>query len=188
MDMTVKELRRVMRTLSFGTVLILCASSAFAVTAVHGTVRKIDSTAKTIVVKTTDGTEHTFHFLGSTVVHGAEEASAGTKDTFHGLGEGSEVLVHYTTEGTEKTAVEVDHVGKDGLKVAEGTITALDQGSKTIAIKTASGTAETFHLTAHATEDAGMEIARGSEKSTKVTVFYTEEGGRKVAHFFRKAL
>ena len=167
---------------------MLCGSSAFAITAVHGTIRKIDVAAKTIVVKAEDGTEHTLHFLGSTVVHGADKAAVGAKDAFQGLREGSEVLVHYSAKGTEKTAVEVDHVGKDGLKAAEGTITGLDRGGKTIVIKTASGTEETFQLTAHAAEDAGMDIARGSEKSAKVTVHYTEEGGRKVAHFFRKAL
>ncbi len=30
--------------------------------------------------------------------------------------EGDEVVVHYTVKGTEKTAQEVDHVGKDGMK------------------------------------------------------------------------
>ena len=189
MQMAAKRLAIIMRaSLFFGAVLVLCTASAFAITAVHGTISKVDSKTKTVVVKAADGTEHTFHFLGSTVVHGAEKTAVGADDTFKGLKEGSEVLVHYTAKGTEKTAVEVDHIGKDGLKVADGTVTKVDREGKTIAIKTASGTDETFHLTAHATEDAGKDIAKGSEKSTKVTVYYTEEGGRKVAHFFSKAL
>src|SRR5579871_634149 len=88
------------------------------VEAVHGTVSKVDSTAKTMVVKTKDGTEHTLHFVGKTTVHGTE---AGAKDTFHGVKEGSEVVAHYTEKGSEKTAVEVDQVGKGGLKATEGT-------------------------------------------------------------------
>src|SRR5258708_1493066 len=83
------------------------------VTAVHGTVSKVDSAAKTIVVKTKDGTEHTLHFVGKTVVHGTE---TGAKDAFKGVKEGSEVVVHYSTKGAEKTAMEVDKVGRDGLK------------------------------------------------------------------------
>src|ERR1700686_1378997 len=90
-----------------------------AVIAVHGTISKIDSGAKTIVVKAADGTEHTFRFIANTTVHGTE---AGAKDTFHGLKEGTEVVAHYTAKGTEKTAVEVDRVGKDGLKVVDGTV------------------------------------------------------------------
>ena len=64
----------------------------------------------------------------------------GAEDTFHGLKEGTEVVAHYTAKGTEKTAVEIDDVGKDGIKSMDGTITHLDRGGKTIAVKTADGT------------------------------------------------
>ncbi len=67
--------------------------AADVVTAVHGTVTKVDSAAKTVAVKTADGTEHTLKFVGKTTVHGTE---AGAKDTFHGVKEGSEVVAHYT--------------------------------------------------------------------------------------------
>jgi hypothetical protein len=47
------------KSLSLGILLALFCSTAFALTAVEGKVNKIDRTAKTIVVKTADGTEHT---------------------------------------------------------------------------------------------------------------------------------
>ena len=85
------------------------------------------------------------------MVHGSEDVAKGTevgaKDTFHGLKEGSEVVAQYTAKGAEKTAVEVDHVAKDGLKVTEGTVSAIDRGAKTMAVKTADGTVETFKMT-----------------------------------------
>ncbi len=155
--------------------------AADVVTAVHGTLTKIDSGAKTIVVKTKDGTEHTLHFVAKTTVSGTDAAA---KDTFKGLKEGSEVVAHYTTKGTEKTAVEVDRMGKDGLKETNGTITDIDRGAKTIAVKTADGTVQTFKMADHATEDAGKDIAKGTEKTAKVTVYYTEDAGKKVAHWF----
>jgi len=155
--------------------------AADVVTAVHGTVTKVDAGAKTIVVKTKEGTEHTIHFVAKTTVHGTD---AGAKDTFKGVKEGSEVVAHYTEKGTEKTAVEVDKVGKDGLKETDGTISAIDRGAKTIAVKTADGTVQTFKLADHATEDAGKDIAKGSEKTAKVTVYYTEEAGKRVVHWF----
>jgi hypothetical protein len=150
-------------------------------TAVHGTVTKIDNGAKTIVVKTKDGTEHTLHFVAKTTVQGTDTAA---KDTFKGVKEGSEVVAHYTEKGTEKTAVEVDDVGKTGLKETEGTVSAIDRGAKTIAVKTADGTVQTFKMADHATEDAGKDIAKGTEKTAKVTVYYTEEGGKKIVHWF----
>jgi hypothetical protein len=80
--------------------------------------------------------------------------------------------------------VEVDKVGKDGLKEAKGTVSDIDRGGKKVAIKTADGTVETFKLADHATVDAGKDIAKGSEKAAKVTVYYTEDAGKKVAHWF----
>ena len=167
---------------------LLLGSTAFAITAVEGRVEKIDRTAKTVVVKAKDGTEHTFHFVGRTTVHGTEMAGAAAKDSFRGLKEGSDVVVHYTAKGSEETAEEIDHVGEGGLKTAEGTVTYLDRGAKTVKIKTEDGTEQSFRLTDHAAEDAGKDISEGTEKSGKVTVYYTERGGHRVAHFFSKAL
>jgi preprotein translocase subunit YajC len=151
------------------------------VTAVHGTITKVDSGTKTVVVKTADGTEHTVHFVAKTTVHGTDAAA---KDSFHGLKEGSEVVAHYTVKGTEKTGVEFDKVGKEGLKETEGTVTKIDRGAKVIAVKTADGTEQTFKMSEHAAEDTGKDVGKAVEKSAKVSVYYTEEAGKKVAHFF----
>jgi hypothetical protein len=160
------------------------------VSAVHGTISKLDSATKTVAIKTADGTEHSVKFVDKTTVHGVEagahDTAMGAKDTFHGLKEGTEVVAHYTEKGTEKTAVEVDKVGKDGIKSVDGAITHIDRAGKTVAVKTADGTEETFKLSGHAADDAGKDIAKGTEKTTKVTVYYTEAAGKKTAHFFEK--
>jgi hypothetical protein len=150
--------------------------------AVHGTVKKIDASAKTVAITTADGAEQVVHFTDKTVVHGT---TAGATDAFHGLKVGSQVVVRTTGAGSKKTAVEVDNVGKDGLKVTEGTITKVDTGSKKIFVKTADGTEQAFDMTAHATEDAGKATAAGATKTGKVTVYYVDEGGKKVVHLFK---
>jgi len=155
------------------------------VSVVAGTVKKVDSGTKTVVVKTADGTEHTFHFVERTSVQGADASATGAKDAFHGVKEGSEVVVHYSKKGTEETAEEIDHVGKDGLKVTEGTVSKIDRGGKTLVVKTADGAEETYHLTDRAAKDAGKGVGEGVEKFVKVNVYYTEKAGRKVAHFFK---
>jgi hypothetical protein len=179
---------KMIKRLLAGFMFLLLGSTAFAITAVEGTVTKIDRTTKTIAVKAADGTEHIFHFAARTVVHGGEKVGVGTNDAFYGLKEGSDVVVHYTARGTKETAEEVDRVGKDGLKATEGTITHIDRGAKTVAVKTADGTEQNFRLTSHAADDAGKDVAEGAEKSGKITVYYTEEAGHRVAHFFKKAL
>jgi hypothetical protein len=156
------------------------------VTAVHGTVTKVDSAAKTIAVKTKDGTEHTVHFVDTTAVHGGEATAEGAKDTMHGVKEGSEVVVHYTEKGGEKTAVEVDRVGKGGVKVVEGTVTKVGEGGKTVVVKAADGTEHTFQVAGKDTVIAAKDIGKGTEKGAKVTVYYTEKAGKGIAHFFEK--
>jgi hypothetical protein len=96
--------------------------------------------------------------------------------------------VHYTVKGSEETAEEIDHVGEGGLKTAEGTVAHLDRSAKTFTIKAEDGTEHEFRLTDHAAEDAGKDISEEAEKSAKVTVYYTQQAGHKVAHFFSKTL
>jgi hypothetical protein len=171
---------------------IILSGSAFAADksggVVEGDIKKLDAGAKTAVVKTADGTEHTIHFAGHTAVHGADDTAAGAKDAFHGLKEGSHVVVHYTAKGSEKTADELDNIGKDGLKGSEVTLTHVDHAAKTVTVKTAEGTEDTYHMTAKAAKAAGKDIEKGSEKGAKVTMYYSEEGGKKVVHFFKKEL
>jgi preprotein translocase subunit YajC len=166
------------RQLALAIALAIAAyASDAAVSALHGTVTKVDHATKTLVVKTADGTEHTVKVAAKASVHG-------TKEGFEGLKEGTEVAVHCTGQGAEKTAVEVDKLGKDGLKATEGTITKIDKDSKTATVKTADGTEETFKMTDHAADDAGKALGKVAEKSAKGTVYYSEEAGKKVAHFF----
>jgi preprotein translocase subunit YajC len=146
------------------------------VSIIHGTIKKVDKTTKTIVVKSADGTEHTVKIAGDDTVKG-------TKDGFNGLKEGTEVVARTTGKGVDESAMEVGKVSKDGFKATKGTVTKFDKDSKTIVVKTADGTEKTFELSGKALEDAGKATGKGVEKGSKVTVYYTEEGGKKTAHF-----
>jgi hypothetical protein len=180
-----------MRIIRLGVLVCSLVSFAFAVenvvTATHGTITKIDRTAKTIAVKTADGTEHVFYWAKDTSVHGVRAADLAATDSWHGLKEGSEVVAHSTKRGTKDTAVEVDKVGDTGLKRTEGTIKEIDRGGKKLVVESADGTEHAFTLTDHAAGDAGKDLAAGGEKGTKVAIYSTEEdAGKSVAHFFEK--
>src|SRR5580692_3087898 len=176
-----------LRLLAVASLVLLpaCADEGV-VNAVHGTVTKLNEATKTMVVKTADGTEHTFHFVAKTTVRGAEAIATGAKDSFHGLTEGSEVVAHYTVKGGEETAVEVEKVGKGGLHAVDGTVTHVSEDGKTVVVKAADGTEHTFQVVGHDTADAAKDIGKGADKTAKVTVYYTESAGKKVAHFFQK--
>jgi hypothetical protein len=175
--------KKLLLAMSFAALSMFAADDV--VTAVEGTVKKVDAGTKTVVVKTADGTEHTVHFVAKTSVHGWEATEAGAKDGMHGVQEGSHVVVHYSVKGTRKTAEEMDRIGEGGLKVTEGTVSKIDRGAKTLGVKTADGVEATYRITDHAVVDAGKETGKGIEKASKVMVYYTEEGGKKVVHFFK---
>src|SRR5437879_4060358 len=103
------------------------------VNVVHGTVTKVDNGTKTVVVKSADGTEHTIKVTGDT-------AYKGTKEGFDGLKEGTEVVAHTTGKGVEETGLEIGKIGKDSLKVTKGTHMKINEGTKTLVVKTADET------------------------------------------------
>ena len=80
----------------------------------------------------------------------------------------------------------------DIFKDVKGVVKSIDQGTKTMVVKTADGTEHTIKwtgdTTVDATKDAGKGVAKGSmatydglKTGTKVTVKYSEKGGEKTA-------
>jgi hypothetical protein len=161
--------------------------------AVSGAVTKIDKEAKTIAVKTADGTEHVFHYTEKTTVRGAKATAKGVKagavDTYFAGKEGTHVVVRYTEKGADKTAASVDDFGKDTMKVSEGTVSKVDKAAHTVSVKTADGAETTYDWGKDATIDTEHGVVKSSQyvakEGDKVVVHYTEDAGKKVVHFFK---
>jgi hypothetical protein len=153
---------------------------------ITGTIEKVDSGAKTVAVKTADGTVETVKFTDKTTVHGLKDAAKGADLAGK---EGGHVIVHTVGEGADKTAHSVEWFGDKTVHATEGTVEDIGEGSKTVAVKTADGSKETFEVADHAVVNSGKGVARYSEKGAKkgehVTVYYTEEAGKKIVHVFK---
>ena len=76
-----------------------------------GVVKHVDHGSKTMVVKATDGTEHTVKWTGKTSWEGSKQSAKAIK-------EGSQVSVKYTEKAGQKMAVGVKDLGKDVGKAA----------------------------------------------------------------------
>jgi hypothetical protein len=151
--------------------------------ALEGTVDQEYKAANTVIVKTLDGVRHLFHLTGKTVVHGTESAGA---DALRGLEAGSAVVVHYAADAGEQTALEVDRLGDKGLKTVQGVVTRVDRGGRSIAIRLADGSTQTLRLTERAATDVGKDVDRAAADSTTVIVYYADEAGQRVAHYFKR--
>lgn len=141
--------------------------------ALPGNVDKIYDGVNTLVVKTIDGTNHVIRVDKDTQVHGGAEALAG-------LQRGTPIIVHYTMKGDQVSSDEIDQLGDNGLPTAEGTVTAVDRVHKRVTVKYATGATETLKLTHHAAVE-GTPV-----KGNRVIVYYRNESGQKVAHYFKR--
>lgn len=151
--------------------------------AIEGTVQKAAAGADVVVVKTAHGIAHLFHVTGRTAVHGAKD---GGETALNGLEEGTQVVVHYTVDTGSKTAVEIDRVGAGGLAVAEGIVTNVDRKGNKLTIRLDDGSMETLQLSERAARDVGKEVDEAASGTARAAVYYTDQSGEKVVHFFKR--
>jgi len=151
--------------------------------ALEGTMKQFYKAANVVIVTTMDGVEHVYHFTKDLIVHGGKKPGV---DALEGLREGTTVVIHEGTGGSQASAEEIDLLGGDGLKIAEGIVTRIDRGKKEITIRYNNGKTETLQMTTRAADESAADIAE-AEGEARIVVYYSDEAGRKVAHYFRKA-
>ena len=149
----------------------------------EGTVDAEYAGADALIVTSVDGVKHAFRVAKGLFVHG--EKSEGLEG-LNGLRKGSTVAVHYTTEGGSVSAQEIDRLDGDGLKTAEGVVVKIDRSRNEIAVRFGARDTETFSLTPHAAHHVGRDLDDVTGPPMMVTVYYHDQNGRKVAHFFKK--
>ena len=106
------------------------------------------------------------------VVHGG-------KGPLSDLKPGTTVIIHYTADNTVQ---EIDRVGAGGLSTTEGMATKIDRGKKEITVRYDNGKIEKLRLTDRAAADVGKNIG----EDTRIVVYYSDEAGAKVTHYFKK--
>jgi hypothetical protein len=151
--------------------------------ALEGTVDQTSEAGKTVIVKTVDGIRHLFRVTEKTAVHGSAAADA---DTLSGLEAGSRIVVHYTAKAGQQTALEVDRLDASGLKTMEGVVTRVDRAGRELSIRLADGSTQTLRLTDRAATDVGRDVDSAAADATRVVVYYVDDAGQRVAHYFKR--
>ena len=141
--------------------------------ATEATIKDERKAANKIVVETEDGIEHIYDAAKGVVVHGG-------KDPLSDLKPGTTVIIHYTADNTVQ---EIDRVDAGGLSTTEGMATKIDRGKKEITVRYDNGKIEKLKLTDRAAADVGKNIG----EDTRIVVYYSDEAGGKVTHYFKSA-
>jgi hypothetical protein len=141
--------------------------------ATEATIKDEHKAANKIVVETEDGAEHVYDAAKGLVVHGGTGPLSDLKP-------GTTVIIHYTADNTAR---EIDRVGADGLSTTEGVATKIDRRKKEITIRYDNGKIEKLKLTDRAAADVG----KGIGADTRIVVYYSDDAGGKVTHYFKSA-
>jgi hypothetical protein len=151
--------------------------------ATEGTIKQFYRGLNVVVVKTIDGVEHVYNFTKDLIVHGGKKPGV---EALEGLREGTTVVVHYSTSGAKASAQEIDVLGDEGLRMTEGVIKDIDRRKKEITIKFVTGETETFQMTSRAAAESESIFDEAGGRPTKIVVYYSDETGHKVAHYFKR--
>jgi hypothetical protein len=150
------------------------------VIATDATIKDEHKAANKIVVTTEDGVEHVYSAAKDLLVHG------GKNSVLADLKPGTTVVVHYTADEGGESAHEIDRVGGNGLQTTEGMVTDINRGKKEITIRYDNGMTEKLTLTDRAAVDAGQDFKDQAVGTTRVVVYYSDEAGKKIAHYFKR--
>jgi hypothetical protein len=144
--------------------------------ATEESIKDTQEAGNTILSRTAGGIGRLFHLKGRNTA-ASEDAAA--DETLRGLKKGTSVLVHYPAEGENLTAQEIDRLGDEDLKQVEAVVTGVNREERTISIKLADGTRQTLRFSDRTATDAG-------DASAKVILFYKDDTGQRVAHYFKR--
>jgi hypothetical protein len=148
--------------------------------ALEGTMKQFYRAANMVVVTTKDGVEHVYHFTKNLIVHGGKKPGV---DALEDLNEGTLVVIHHRVSDAQASAEEIDLLGDEGLKSTEGRVSHIDRRKKEITIRYANGKTETLQMTGRVAAEAPAGI---DESGGETVIYYSDEGGRKVAHYVKK--
>ena len=86
----------------------------------------------------------------------------------------------------DDVAEEIDLVGDEGLKTTEGVVTDINRRKKEITVTHANGKTETLQMTDLAATESEADSETSSDEASHIVIYYVDESGHKVAHFFKK--
>ena len=150
----------------------LATGSATAQEVVHalcGTVRSINSSAKTITVDTDDGSEGLFKdFTRSSVSLDFDkriraEATMAVAFTKNGV----RAIVYYFGEGDMRTAVALQDLGTGPFEEDRGTVVHFHHGEHVLTVRNNSGAEESFQISRRTVAHTPMGAAEGYEMNLR---------------------
>lgn len=167
------------------------AGAQMVVHAVSGTVKAINSAAKTMDVTVESGDTSEFKLAPNAKValdfDNTLRSDATDADKFNKVGDYA--VVYYYGYDSNETAVAIKDLGAGPFQKIDGTVVNFDKHTRTMTVKDDAGKTETFVLGPHLVVDMGVSVESGRSydphKGYSVRVTYKTDGGKNTAVFVR---
>ena len=160
--------------------------------ALSGTVEKVDPQARTILLKTNDGSEGLFSYpsqKGATEMSFDRDVQDRTTPVASFTKLNEQVVVYYYGNGDQRTAVAVQDLGPGPFTIVQGTVSKFNKHAHQISVKDASGKESTFSIDPKAMADSMTGALPGDRlspsKGDNVRVIATKASGASTALFIR---
>jgi len=90
--------------------------------------------------------------------------------------------VHFSKTGGNPSPEELERLSGDGLTRMEGVVTAVNRVDRTISVKLADGTKQTLRFS----DQAAADVDRAGDGTGNVILYFKDEAGERVAHYFKR--
>lgn len=176
--------------LALGTLLVAPATAQEVVHALSGTLTKVNRQARTIQVRTNDGSEGVFNFpRQGTDMDFDRDVKQETTPVASFSKQAGTVIVFYYGNNATRTAVAVKDLGSGPFDTVEGTVTKFNKHQHTLSVKDNSGKEHNFQLDPKAVADSMNGAVSGDkfdpQKGDNVRVIASGSGGTETALFVR---
>jgi hypothetical protein len=142
------------------------------------------------LVATRDGVDHAYRFTASLIGHPGSNPGRPTLTALQGLREGTVVVVQFNVQVRGERGDAVDPVSDEDLMATEGRVVHIDRRRQQITVKYDDGTFDVMQLTERAgaaTWPEEEQAIAAQAAGAQAAVYYNDEDGQRVVHFFKWA-
>jgi hypothetical protein len=158
------------------------------VMALDDAMRKFYRAVNVGLVAAREGVDHAYRFTASLIGHPADNPGGRTLTALEGLREGTVVVVQFNVRVRGERGDAVDLVSDKDLMATEGRVVHIDRRRQQITVTYDDGTFDVMELTERAgaaTWPEEEQAIAAQAAGAQAAVYYNDEDGQRVVHFFR---
>ena len=142
------------------------------------------------LVAAKDGVDHAYRFTASLIGHPGGNPARPTVTALEGLREGTVVVVQFNVQVRGESWDAVDPISDEDLMATEGRVVHIDRRRQQITVKYDDGTVDLMQLAERAgaaTWPEEEQAIAAQAAGAQAAVYYNDEDGQRVVHFFKWA-